>query len=189
MGPDRVPAELIQVLDGGDESREQLVASVPVSNRAPTGSSGAGRTLYGRQSGGAPPGRSEAKVRAEELVRRAEQDVDAERAYVDRPCGAKWTASTHTRAPASCASSTIRARPASSDGVRGEREGDDAGVLGELPLEVVEVEGRILADLDEVHAEIEVARELEPRSDVAVVVEARDEDLVAGRERAGRTRG
>ena len=38
-------------------------------------------------------------------------------------------------------------------------------------------------DLDEADAEIEVARELEPRRDVAVVVEARDEDLVAGLER------
>ena len=37
---------------------------------------------------------------------------------------------------------------------------------------------------DEVDAEVEVACELEPRSDVAVVVETRDEDLVAGRERA-----
>src|SRR6202008_3955731 len=35
----------------------------------------------------------------------------------------------------------------------------------------------------EAHLEIEVVRELQPRRDVAVVVEAGDEDLVAGRKR------
>ena len=40
------------------------------------------------------------------------------------------------------------------------------------------VSSRISTKLD---AEVEVARELEPRRDVAVVVEPRDEDLVAGR--------
>ena len=64
--------------------------------------------------------------------------------------------------------------------VRGEREGDDAGAVRQLPLEVVEVERRVLVDLDEADAEVEVVRELEPRRDVAVVVETRDEDLVAG---------
>src|SRR5512133_3914436 len=38
-------------------------------------------------------------------------------------------------------------------------------------------------DVDKGDAEVEVVAELEPRRDVAVVVEARDEDLVAGRER------
>ena len=56
-------------------------ASVPVSKRQPIGSSAAGRTLYGRQDRRqlvAAVG--EAEMRAEELVRRAEEDVDAERA-------------------------------------------------------------------------------------------------------------
>ena len=38
-------------------------------------------------------------------------------------------------------------------------------------------------DFYEAHMNAEVVRELQPRRDVAVVVEARDEDLVAGRER------
>src|SRR6478672_9207348 len=37
-------------------------------------------------------------------------------------------------------------------------------------------------DVDKADAEVEVAAELEPRRDVAVVIEARHEDLVAGRE-------
>ena len=49
-----------------------------------------------------------------------------------------------------------------------------------LPLEVVEVEPRVVVDLDEADAKVEVVGELEPRRDVAVVVETRDEDLVAG---------
>ena len=74
---------------------------------------------------------------------------------------------------------TSRHRP---DSVRGERKGYDAGAFGELPLEVVEVERRVVVDLDKVDAEIEVVGEFEPRRDVAVVVETRDEDLVTGRE-------
>ena len=75
------------------------------------------------------------------------------------------------------------------DRVRGEREGDDARSVGELPLEVVEVEAAVLVDVDEPHDEALVVRELEPRRDVGVVVEARDEDLVARLELApGRAR-
>ena len=48
-----------------------------------------------------------------------------------------------------------------------------------LPLEVGQVEASLVVDDDEVDLQAEVARELEPRSDVGVVVEPRDEDLVA----------
>ena len=61
---------------------------------------------------------------------------------------------------------------------------DHPRAFGQLPREVVEVEGRVLVDLDELDAEAVVAGELEPRRDVAVVVEARDEDLVVRVERS-----
>ena len=57
--------------------------------------------------------------------------------------------------------------------------GDDAHALVELPLEVVEVEPQVLGDVDPVDLEAAVGRELDPRRDAAVVVEARDEDPVA----------
>ena len=69
------------------------------------------------------------------------------------------------------------------DGVRREREGDHARPVGELPLEIVEVHGRVVVQLDEADLQVEVVRELEPRRDVPVVVEPRDEDLVAGAQR------
>ena len=50
--------------------------------------------------------------------------------------------------------------------------------------EVVEVERRVVADVGEADDEVEVVRELEPGRDVAVVVEPRDDDLVAGLELA-----
>ena len=152
----------------------------------------ADRLVRGRAHLVRPPGAQELlaavgepEMRAEELVRRAEEDVDAEARRRRSARAARSAPRRPTRArPASCASSTMRAAsgivPSAFDG---EREGDDPGALGQLSLEVVEVERRVLVDLDEVDPEIEVVRELEPRRDVPVVVEARDEDLVAGRER------
>ena len=61
---------------------------------------------------------------------------------------------------------------------------DDACALGQLPLEIVVVDRRVVADLDEADLQPEVVRELEPRRDVAVMVELRDEDLVALAQRA-----
>ncbi len=43
--------------------------------------------------------------------------------------------------------------------------------LGELRGEVVQVEPALLVDVDHPHGELAVAGELEPRRDVAVVVE------------------
>ena len=60
-------------------------------------------------------------------------------------------------------------------------ECDDPGPAAQLALEVVEVERAVaLVDLDHAHDEVEVARQLEPGRDVAVVVELRHDDLVAG---------
>ena len=69
------------------------------------------------------------------------------------------------------------------EGVRCEREGDDPSPVGQLTLEILDVDRRVVVDLDEADGEVEVMRELEPGRDVPIVVEARDEDLVPARER------
>ena len=69
------------------------------------------------------------------------------------------------------------------DGVRGRRERDDARPVGELALQVVVVERELVGDVDEADDDADVVLELEPRRDVRVVVEPRDEHLVARRER------
>jgi hypothetical protein len=182
---DRVPAQRLEVLDCGEEAGEQLVRERPRLEPA-------SHRLVGRRPDLVWTPRaqellatvSEAEVRAEELVRRAEEDVDVELGDVDRPVRpvvdgvrpgerpGRARQLDHTRC--------VGRRP---EGVRGEREGDDASSLGQLSLEVVEVEGRVRVDLDVADLNAEVVGELQPRGDVAVVVEARDEDLVAGSQR------
>ena len=58
-----------------------------------------------------------------------------------------------------------------------------------LPLEVAQVERRVVVDVHELHDQAAVLGGLEPGRDVAVVVEARDEDLVALGEVARGRRG
>jgi hypothetical protein len=125
-------------------------------------------------------------MRPAELVRRADQHVDADLGDVDRP----------VRRPVDGVDPGERAglvrelgdlrdlgdRP---DGVRGPRVGNDARAVAELPLEVVEVEGAVVADAGEADDEVAVAGKLEPGRDVRVVVEPRHEDLVAGAPVAG----
>ena len=127
-------------------------------------------------------------VRPEVFVRRAEEDVDVPAGDVDRAVrpvvdgvGPGERADTVRKLddPAD-----VRRR---SDRVRGDRKGDDAGSLGELALEVVEVERQILVHADEADDDPEVVLELEPGGDVRVVVELRHEHLVAARERSGET--
>ena len=123
------------------------------------------------------------EVGAEELVRRADEHVDAERGDVDRSVGRV----VHGVGPRERAclvgelGDSLRFGEGA-DGVRGEREGDDFRPLSELAREVVHVERRVRVQSDETHDEAEVLRELEPGRDVRVVVESRDDDLVAGTE-------
>ena len=70
------------------------------------------------------------------------------------------------------------------DRVRGPREGDYPCPLGEQRGEVLEIERRVVAKLGEPNDDAEVVAQLEPRRDVAVVVELRHDDLVAGLELA-----
>ena len=67
----------------------------------------------------------------------------------------------------------------SAHGIRGDGERDNSRAVGELAFQILQVERRVLVDLREPHHQPEVVGELEPRSDVAVVVELCDQDLVA----------
>jgi len=64
------------------------------------------------------------------------------------------------------------------DGVGCDRERDDARAVRELPLEIAEIEGRVVVDVDEPNLKPLVVGELEPWGHVGVVVEFGDEDLV-----------
>ena len=129
------------------------------------------------------PNASEPEMRAEELVRRAEQHVDvparsvdpAVRAVVDgvRP-GERAGAVRELDDPCH-----VGRRP---DGVRGDRERDDARPLGQLRFEVVEVEREVVVHAGEADDDAEVLLQRQPRGDVRVVVEPRADDLVAALE-------
>ena len=66
------------------------------------------------------------------------------------------------------------------DGVRSPRERDDASSIPEQRPQLVEVEPAFVVDVREAHRQALVAGQLEPRRDVAVVIEARADDLVSG---------
>ena len=91
-------------------------------------------------------GERDAETRAEELVRRADEDVDAERLHVDRPVRRE----VHRVAPCERACLVRERRDRGTrwraDGVRRERERDDFRALRELPLEVVHVERRVVVE-------------------------------------------
>jgi hypothetical protein len=122
----------------------------------------------------------EAEVRAAELVRRAEEDVDPERLDVDRLVRGEVDGVDPAEGAGGVGelrhARDVRDRP---DRVRGGDAGDDANALVELSLEVAEVQPQIVADVDPVDVEAAIRRELDPGRDAAVVVEARDEDPVA----------
>jgi hypothetical protein len=123
----------------------------------------------------------EPEVWAEEFVRGAEQDVHAGRGDVDRPVR-RVVDRVDPRERAGLVRelgdpSDLRDRP---DGVRRPGKRDNARTVGQFPLEVVEVEPALLVEVDHPHDELLVACELEPRRDVAIVIESRHDDLVAG---------
>ena len=115
------------------------------------------------------------------LVGRAEQDVDAERGDVDRPVRGEvdgvGPGERACRVGELDHPRDVDERP---DRVGGEREGDDSRPIGELPLQVGEVEPALVVDVREADDQVAVTRELEPGRDAAVVVEAGHDDLVAG---------
>ena len=136
------------------------------------------------------PAEGEPHVRAEVLVRRADEHVAAPRRHVDRPVRAV----VHGVDPRERAGLVRELDdPADvgrgADRVRGGREGDDLRPRRALGGQVVEIEREVVVDVDEADDDADVLGEREPRRDVPVVVEPRDEHLVAGLELAGeRTR-
>src|SRR5207247_4194589 len=82
---DRVPADGVDVLDGRDEAGEQLVGERSGLEAAAERLVGGGPHLVwaprGEQLGA---GEGDAEMRAEELVRRADEHVNAQRLDVDR---------------------------------------------------------------------------------------------------------
>ncbi len=123
-------------------------------------------------------------MRPEELVRRADEDVHVPRGDVDRAVRPV----VHGVGPGERArlvrelddAPDVRRGP---DGVRGDGKADDARPVREEPREIVVVDLEVLGDTCDAHDDPEVVRELEPRRHVRVVVELRDDDLVARAER------
>ena len=126
-------------------------------------------------------------MRPVELVRRADEDVGARGADVDRPVRPE----VHGVDPGERAR-LVRQRGDLRDGrdrpdrVRRPRERDHARALRQQRAEVVEIQPALVVDLGELHDQALVVRELEPRRDVAVVVELRADHFVARDPLAGR---
>ncbi len=127
------------------------------------------------------PSVREAHVRPAELVRRAEQHVAADLLDVDGLVRRVVHGVDPARARRRCARArqTRFASVIEPTAFEANDERDDAHAVVELALEVVEVEAKIVGDVDPVELEAAVGGELDPRGDAAVVVEAADEDLVA----------
>ena len=183
---DRLPAQRLHVLDGSDEAGEQLVllgaVLVAVPDRLVRRRAHLVRPPRAEQLGVAV---GEPEMRPEELVRRAEEDVDVPRLDVDRavrPVVDRVGPGERTGRMRQLDDPRDVGHRA--DRVRRDRERDDLRPVGQLPLEVREVEREVVVHLDEADDDAEVVLELEPRRHVGVVVELRDEDLVARRERA-----
>ena len=119
-------------------------------------------------------------MRPVELVRRAEHDVRAGGLHVDRAVRPV----VHGVDPRERAGVVRELRDLGdgrhrADRVRRPRERDDPRALVQQRASCAEVEPALVVDIGEAHGQVAVVRELEPRRDVAVVVEPRADDLVA----------
>ena len=156
--------------------------AVPVANRRP-------ERVHRRRPGlvrapglehlGPPVG--DPQVRAAELVRRADQHVGVDRAYVDRFVrGVVDRVNPRQRTGIVRELADSRGVDDRPDRVRRPGERDDPRPLGELGLQVIEVERRVGIELDVLDDQVAIVRELQPGGDAAVVVCRRDQDLVTG---------
>jgi hypothetical protein len=180
-------AEAAQVVDRRDGPRQRLERLRPGLEPV------AGRVLARRTDAVGGPGlrkvaadRRDAEVRSEELVGRAQQDVDAELGAIRvavrrvvhpvRPCERARVVRELRDA------ARVGDRP---DRVRGQREGDDTRPVGEQRRQRVDVERRVgVVDRRALDDEAVILGDAQPRRDVRVVVEVGDDDLVAGLRRA-----
>jgi hypothetical protein len=159
-----VPADRVEVVDRRDEAGQELVREraglEPVAERDVRCGPDLVRAPALEQLG---PSERNPEMGAEELVRRADQDVDAPVGHVDRAVRAV----VHGVRPRQRARLVgelddpvdVGQRP---DRVRGDRERDDPGAIAELALEVLEIEGGVVMDLHEPDVEPSVVRKLEP---------------------------
>jgi len=187
VGHDRgEAADRVKVVDGRVEPREQLVRLRAGLEAAPQRAGGRRPGLVGPPSLdhlGPPVGG--AKVRPAELVRRADQHVGIDAADVDRLVR-RVVDGVHPGQRAGLVRELAYAAGVGdrADRVGGPGERDYLGARPELALQVPDVEGRVVVQLDVPDHEVPVVRDLQPGSDPRVVVQAGDEDLVARAERA-----
>ena len=115
----------------------------------------------------------------EELVRRADEDVDVPGRDVDRPVR-RVVDGVGPRERAGVVGELHDPLDVGrgADRVRRDREGDDARALREELREIVVVDLELFGHAGDADDDAEIVRELEPRSDVPVVVERRHDDLV-----------
>jgi hypothetical protein len=178
--------EACEVVDRGDPPREALVVL-----RA--GLEGVGErvsrrpNLIGAQRGkevAAPV--EDPEVRPEDLVRRAHHDVRADRSHVDPPVLREVHAVAHDDGIRALVDQRreLGGWGHGSNGVGRECERHDFRALGQRVLERVTVERDVvLVELDPAHRCARILGGQDPRADVRVVIQARDDDLVAGPKR------
>jgi hypothetical protein len=118
-------------------------------------------------------------VGAEELVRRAEENIGIDRLHVDRPVRGVVHRVDPRERPC-----VVRERDHTchirdgTDRVRGPGERDDPSAVRQLAFQVREVEPALLRHVDAVNDEIVVTRDLEPRGNVRIVIEPGHDELV-----------
>ena len=192
VGHDRgEAADRVEIIDGRVEAREQLVRQRAGLEAAPQRAGGRGPGLVGPPPFDHPgPSVGDPEMGAAELVRRADQHVGVDVTDVNRLVR-RVVDGVHpgqrpgrVRELAHAAGVGDRA-----DRVGGPGERDHLGPRPELAFQVAEVQGRVVVQLDVPHHQIAVVRDLQPGRDAGVVVEARDQDLVARAKRAGRGPG
>ena len=164
VGDDGVPAERAEVVDRGDEAGQRLVRERPGLEAVPERLVRRGADLVGapalEQLG---PCEGEPQVRPVVLVRRGDQHVDTGSGDFDWPvrrvvdCIDPGEGAGVVRELGDAGH--VDERP---QRVRGPRERDHAGPVGELRGEIVQVERGVVADVGEADDEPEVVRQLEP---------------------------
>ncbi len=128
------------------------------------------------------PAPEHAHVWAEELVRRARQEIAAERLHVDRPMrGIMDRVGEYPRAGALGLARDRGDVVDRADAVRCEADRDQLRALRELLAEGIEIERAVLGmNVDPAHRRAGIACGQHPRRHVRVVIEPRHHHLVAG---------